>query len=384
MKTKPSISVSPLHLPMKISFSQASSKRKMGESVWAVAKRNGIKGFGEGCPRPYVTGETVATALEWLNASLPNICEASDSFASLKSWMQENEAMIDEHPAAFSAVESALLDLFAREQNMSVEALLGLPTPAGPHQYSAVLGDGGEATFSAMVDQYLKIGFTDFKVKIMGELERDNRKLDILLDKCKVAGIGQPRIRLDANNVWKTAANAIAFLEKLRPVFLAVEEPVSPKDFPALGEISQVLQKAIILDESLCNYADLKQIAQTKGQFIANIKISRVGGLVRALQLIEQLKALDMQIIIGAHVAETSIMTRAGLCASAAAGTNLLAQEGAFGLILLENEPVQPSLMFGARGRLDLSKPYVLKTPAGAVEIPVENWGHGWGLTVAQ
>lgn len=381
MKTKPTISISPLHLPMKISFSQASSKRKTGDSVWAIAERNGNKGFGEGCPRPYVTGETVETALEWLKTALPNICEASDSLISLKSWIQENEAIIDAHPAAFSAAESALLDLFAQEENGSVEALLGLPTPTVLFQYSAVLGDGGEATFSAMVDQYLKIGFSDFKVKIMGDLERDNRKLDILLEKCKTAGIGQPRVRLDANNAWKNATEAISFLGKLRPVFFAVEEPVLPKDFPALGEISEAIQKAIILDESLCTYADLKKIAQTTGQFIANIKISRVGGLIRAVQLIEQLKAMDLPIIIGAHVAETSVMTRAGLCAASAAGTHLLAQEGAFGLILLENEPVQPSLMFGARGRLDLSKPYILKTPTGPLEIPVENWGCGWGLT---
>ena len=72
-------------------------------------------------------------------------------------------------------------------------------------------------------------------------------------------------------------------------------------------------------------------------------------------------------------------MIQASLCVANAAGQHLLAQEGAFDLISLESEPVQPSIMFGARGWLDLSKPYTLKTTEGEKIIPVENWDRGWG-----
>ena len=380
MKIKPTVQVSPLHLAMKVSFSQASSKRIAGESVWAVAERNGIKGLGEGCPRPYVTGETVTSALDWLNEVLPSICEAAISFENFQVWISINRKSIDTNPAAFCSVETALLDLFAKEKNGSVEQLLGLKNVGGPYQYTAVLGDAGEATFSALVDRYLKIGFTDFKVKIMSDLEKDRRKLDILLEKCQAAGFARPRIRLDANNVWETADEAIHFLQQLQPVFFAVEEPVTPKDYVALSTIGQSLHTSIILDESLCNLHDLERLEGVDGKFIANIKVSRVGGVIRAIELVKALQKKGIPIIIGAHVAETSVMTRAGLSVANAAGMDLLAQEGAFGLILLENEPVHPSLMFGARGRLDLSKPYLVKTKEEQEEIPVGNWSYGWGV----
>ena len=52
-----------LHIPFKVAFRHASAERSETETVWidAVASDGGI-GSGESCPRPYVTGETLATA----------------------------------------------------------------------------------------------------------------------------------------------------------------------------------------------------------------------------------------------------------------------------------------------------------------------------------
>ena len=375
------IKVRELYVPLRTTFKQASSERKMSESIWAIAERGDTTGLGEGCPRPYVTGETVSSCLAWLTPLLPEIQQECGSFEQIKSWVTAHELEIDKHPAAWCAVESALLDLFARESGCSVEALLGLPDPFLAYRYSAVLSDNSPEKFAAHIDRFLAGGFSDFKIKLNGDLETDRAKLDLLRQKCTEKGLTEWRIRFDANNYWKgQMETAINHLQGLNTAFLGIEEPVAPKDNAALSQISLAVDSAVILDESLCNKSDLENLKQFPGKFIANIKVSRVGGILRALSLIESLKALGWQIIIGAHVGETSLMTRAGMCAANAAGSNIIAQEGAFGLLLLENEPVRPTLMFGGGGILDLTSPYKLKTTDGIIEIPTENWHLGWGL----
>ena len=53
------LTLSSLQIPMKVSFKHASAERHVTESVWVTAERGGLKGLGEGCPRVYVTGETL-------------------------------------------------------------------------------------------------------------------------------------------------------------------------------------------------------------------------------------------------------------------------------------------------------------------------------------
>jgi len=84
MKSHLDLQVKSLFLPLRTTFKQASSVRNMGESIWCEARRNEIVGFGEGCPRIYVTNETVETALDWIKQKLPEIQNECPSLDSLK------------------------------------------------------------------------------------------------------------------------------------------------------------------------------------------------------------------------------------------------------------------------------------------------------------
>lgn len=381
MSSSIQLKVEGLFIPLRTTFKQASSTRNLGESIWCEANRNNLTGYGEGCPRRYVTNETVETGLAWLKEQIPIIIQQCNSIENLKNWIAKNSALINEYPAAFCAIETALLDLFAREKGQSVEGLLGLAAPQNMYQYSAILSDGNEEKFKGLIQRYLSMGFMDFKVKVNGQLVKDQQKLNNIRLLCQAKGITNYRIRLDANNLWAGKTNtAIDYLAQLDHPFLGIEEPIESKNYPALSEISQALNVPIILDESLCNLTDLANLNQVEGQFIANLKVARIGGVLRTLELIEELKKADKKIIIGAHVGETSILTRAGMCAAQAAGGNLIAQEGGFGKILLEADKVHPSLTLGAEGTIDLTKPY-LTTIAGQVTmIPTDHWNLGWGL----
>src|SRR2546426_9361120 len=49
---------SELRVPLKMTFRHASAARTHGESLWVEASRGGHRGYGEGCPRAYVTSRT--------------------------------------------------------------------------------------------------------------------------------------------------------------------------------------------------------------------------------------------------------------------------------------------------------------------------------------
>jgi hypothetical protein len=54
-----------LDIPFKLTFSHASDSRAAMQSLWVEARDgHGITGSGEGCPREYVTGETLAFTVD--------------------------------------------------------------------------------------------------------------------------------------------------------------------------------------------------------------------------------------------------------------------------------------------------------------------------------
>jgi L-alanine-DL-glutamate epimerase-like enolase superfamily enzyme len=260
--------------------------------------------------------------------------------------------------------------------------MLGLDDGKLCSRYTAVLGNDKKKEYTTLADQYLILGISDFKIKLCGNLRRDIEKID-MLEQLSVQHHAKPmRIRLDANNLWKDRCDEAVEYTMMLGIgrVFAMEEPVRAKDAEDISKFSIATGLPVILDESLCTLEDLSLYRNIAGNFIANIKISKVGGLIRALKMIEELKKMRWPIIIGCHVGETSLLTRAALVVSSSAGDSLIAHEGAFGDYLVEREPASPMLKFGREGLLDLNSPYYLKTVQGLQIIPPESWSVGFGM----
>ena len=372
----------PLRLALKSTVRHNAATRNEGESIWVQAKRRHNRGYGEGCPRVYVAGDTLKSSLQWIRENFSNGQVNFVTLEDVQQWAYDHEQNIDRYPSAWCAVEMAMLDLLAREENCSVEKLLQLDGFRGYGRYTAVMGDDKGWKYAALADQYLIRGLRDFKIKLSGNLERDLEKMDLLETLSMQHQVPFPRIRLDANNLWKNHCDeAVAYTQALGiGRIFAMEEPVEAGHVEEISKFSMATGLPVILDESLCTLKDLGRFKTATGQFIANIKISKLGGLIRALRIIHEIKKLGWPIIVGCHVGETSLLTRAAFVASSAAGENLTAQEGAFGDYLVKREPVEPMLKFGRNGILDLRSPYYLKTVQGLKVIPAENWNVGFGM----
>jgi len=341
-----------LQIPFKVRFRHASADRAETSSVWVEAVSDGgTIGVGESCPRPYVTGETIEGARAFLSRHDAGLRAEVGDLSSLTAWMAAHAAEIDRNPAAWCAVELAILDLVARERGLTVEALLALPPLGGTFRYSAVLGDASPEAFRASANQYRQYGFSDFKVKLSGDLTRDRDKIDAL----RGLDIDALRLRADANNLWDRADDAVAFLRALDYPFFAIEEPLLPNQYAGLQRVGEALDCRIILDESLVRADQLASLPGDPERWIVNLRVSKMGGLLRSLTVVRAARAAGIDLVVGAQVGETSLLTRAALIVAGAAGGRLVAQEGAFGDFLLERDVTDPPLMFGAGGVLDAS-----------------------------
>ena len=77
-----------LRIPFKAAFRHASAERAETSSVWVEAvSRTDLVGYGESCPRPYVTGESIATAGAFMARHEAALLDKIADLASLRAWM---------------------------------------------------------------------------------------------------------------------------------------------------------------------------------------------------------------------------------------------------------------------------------------------------------
>ncbi len=342
-----SLEVFSFPMPFRAVFRHASARRDRTENlIVAASSNNGLTGYGEGCPRSYVSGETVAGGLAFVDRHRDSLVNDVHDVPSLKSWIGEHGAEIDRNPAAFCAIELAILDLLGQAAASPVEDLLGIPALSGEYRYSAVLGDAPYPVFRWQYHRYRRFGFHDFKIKLSGDLPKDRRKIRVFRAAPDVL-----QVRLDANNFWESPDVCVGHVNALQHPFLAIEEPLKAGDFEGFGQVARDCGSRVILDESLLRAGQLEALGDGD-HWIVNVRVSKMGGIIRSLEVAEAAEKRGIGVIVGAQVGETSILTRAGLAVMSGIGGQLVAAEGAFGTRLLREDLAAPCLMFGPGGIL--------------------------------
>lgn len=352
-----------LDIPFKLAFKHSSAERVRTQSVWVEVMADGVTGRGEGCPREYVTHETLSSAGAFFAEYRESLLEEIRGLDELVSWPKRHASKIDANPAAWCAIELAFLEILAKQQGVSVERLVSATSLTGSFRYTAVIGDSDIDAFRVMATRYRDSGFVDFKLKLSGDIACDQEKIRVL----RQLGIDGLRVRVDANNLWERVEDAAEHLETLDCPLLGVEEPLRANDLDGLRRLAERTGSRMILDESLLREDQVLLFEEDPDRWILNLRVSKMGGLTRSLAIVERAREVGVPVIVGAQVGETSVLTRAALTVACAAGDNLLAQEGAFGTRLLETDVVDPSLMFGPGGVVDADELDLATLP-------------GWGL----
>jgi len=339
-----SIEVYSIEIPFRGSFTHASKSRGTTESILVkVQSVSGRVGLGESCPRSYVTGENVDSCVEFIQKISSQVYGIS-SIDDLRSWVVSQEELIDSTPAAWCALEIAILDLMASEEAVSVEALLDVETTKTQFHYTAVVGVMNCEVFRKLVDQYRALKLSQWKVKLSGKFEIDSVNLGYLH-----SFYPKEQIRLDANNLWESVDEAKSYLERLPRCYWALEEPLKAGMIGEMFELSGMLGARTILDESFSSLQDIRGYL-SEADWLPNLRVSKCGGIIRSLRILEELE--DRPFILGCQVGETSLLTRAALVVARAGRDTLVSQEGAFGTMLLQHEIVEPVLSFSTNGMM--------------------------------
>lgn len=346
-----------LQIPFKMPFSHASASRAASENVLVqILDNKNIYGFGECCPRPYVSGENISTVKEFIRSQ-----EMAD-FWNMESWQdiakfdEKKKYLIDKNAAAFCAAESALLDYLSRKRNMSVESFLTAENKkelfskiVPPPNTTMVIGLSSQDIFNKKITKYLLMGFLHFKIKINADTDfliKLHQHLSSPLANLvrKMGG----SFRLDGNNCFNSANSALEETQRFQNLIVGLEEPLAKNKSSEKISLLKNSTIPLILDDSFVLLDDLKEALSISRNIIPNIRISKNGGLLRSLLIVRFCEQEKIPYILGSQVGETSLLTRLALClVSLSPACRPLYFEGAFSQHLLSIDPMAPQLILG-------------------------------------
>ncbi len=356
------LTVFSVRIPFKKKITHASHSRTDTDSLVVRCRlMDGTEGWGEGLPRPYVTGENLDQARDVIRAT-DLVGQLGGDWPELPASV-ERLSRFDVHRkadddrgcfgnSARCAIELSVLDALCRVHQQplsSITALLPM-TAAIRTQVDRVRYSGA---FTAMtpwkqISRALLMrafGFHQAKVKV-GVPGVD----DIALLKRLRSWLGNAvDIRIDANEAW-SCTNLREKLEPLQPFGItAVEQPVPHADIDGLAALRAQLGVPIMFDESLCSEIDARRAIERGTCDLFNIRLSKCGGVLPSLKLaaLAHQNALGYQ--LGCQVGETGILSAAGR-AFAATVKDIRYVEGSYDRFLVAERLTKEDLTFGWGG----------------------------------
>lgn len=309
------ISLFQCNAPFKLWFTSSHTTRTQAESIVVLlCFSNGVAGYGESAPRPYVTGETCSTVIDvirdlfspvLIGREIKSMDDLESSIRSLeKECLNRN---ITAFNSALGAVDIALHDALAKFKKVPLHNILG-PIVRNGMPYSLSIPIFSSETFKELFHWLKHLEFKSVKI-VLGDIESDNIERVHLMRSL----FGEHmEIRIEANGNW-TRRQAISNIENLKRFNIsAVEQPVTASDFEGLKEVRAATGVSVVADESMVSISDAKKLIEMEACDIINIKISKCGGLLKSKRIADFARSKNMRFQVGAHVGETGILTRAG------------------------------------------------------------------------
>ncbi len=298
--------------------------------VFTLQHDDGSWGQGEASPLPGFSPDTIddcRKALSDLDPTLlvPRLEPGMKATVELLLASSRLPAVL---PAAKAALETALLDLWARAAGKPAWTLL-TDDPAPPsHSVAALLSDLDTARVDA--ERALARGIRTFKLKV-GRAGAEARELEVAR---QLRALGpELRLRLDANRAWSTE-QAVALVPRFAELGLELfEEPCAFTGLPSLASTGV----AFGFDESLRDL-DLRRVTpqtlSARGVKAVVLKPTLLGGIGACVGWAKRARSNGCAVILS-HAFESTL----GVAPSAALALALGSTELDQGLDLPEETP---------------------------------------------
>lgn len=349
-------------IPLKRQVRHASFVRSDNDALLIRCRLDdGTVGWGEGLPRPYVTGETIESAWEQFGSAdfVTGLGAAFDGLTGAVSLLDQFELP---RPSAAArdcfgnavrcAIELAVLDAVCRSMGCPLSAVMeAIPEATsvrGSHervQYSAAITSTAIPKAMVAAGMYRYYGFAYCKLKVGTRPRGDGRLL-----RCVRAIAGKKiDLRVDANEAWQPG-EVEQCMARLAPSRIsAVEQPVPHVEVGVLRKLRPRLGVPIVLDESLCSESDARRAIEEGLCDIFNLRLSKCGGFVRSARLAAIAAAAGLRCQLGCQVGETGILSAAGRH-FACSMQELRYIEGSFDRIIVAEPLVREDITFRRGG----------------------------------
>jgi len=206
-----------------------------------------------------------------------------------------------------SAFDIALHDIAAQHAGLPIYRFLGgSKNKVLETDYTVSIGTPEKMRADAMRLQ--AEGFPAIKVKLGENKDRDVERIRAIRQ-----GIGdQHPLRIDANQGWRTAGQAIAVLQALGDFNIEhCEEPIDRARFMDLPSVSAASPIPIMADESCGDEHDAERLIAIKACSMFNIKLGKSSGFHKALKIAELGARAGMHMQVGGFMESRLGMTAA-------------------------------------------------------------------------
>ncbi|WP_160725728.1 o-succinylbenzoate synthase [Bacillus sp. USDA818B3_A] len=191
---------------------------------------------------------------------------------------------------AKAAIEGAVWDLYAKEQNISLASALGGERSAIDVGVSIGIKDSIEETLET-IGQRLEEGYKRVKLKIRPGWDVE------LIDRVRQVYPDIP-LMADANSAYTLDdTDRLAALDDYQ--LMMIEQPLAHNDIIDHSDLQARMKTPICLDESIHSVEDARKALKLGSCKIINIKIGRVGGLTEARKLHDFCQANNIPVWCG-------------------------------------------------------------------------------------
>jgi len=344
------VNIYKISLPFAGDFSIS---RKKGPSannivVEVVADKGEIKGYGEGAPIRFVTGETQESAAKSANRfvqknsfpwKLDTVSQIWDFIDSLPKGKEDN--------AAICAIETALLDALGKIQNKPIINYFSKDFYTGAVYYGAAIPLGNKSRIMELCELIKKLKINQLRIKMDNNFEQNREAVETV----KLLFGDDYDLRIDPNGVWDRdlAFKHITLIKKYKVKI--VEEPMSYLDIGFIEFVELMKSDGVTLMacETVCTLEDLERIIKDNYYNMINVKLSRSGGFRRSLRMIERIRSSRLSFQIGCTLGESGILSAAGralclLCKDA------VYYDGSYDRFMLKENTTIEDVSFGRGG----------------------------------
>jgi L-alanine-DL-glutamate epimerase-like enolase superfamily enzyme len=281
-----------------------------------VHAEDGLRGFGEAATTPQWSGETAETA-QWVIEHLfaPKLNGAS--FGHPREAFSIMESASFGNPFAKGALDTAIWDLWARQQRVPAGKLFGDREPVGWIPTRASVGCYDVKETLRIATEFWNEGIRTLKFKIGVTGLDDVARLRTVREKLG----DEPIFTVDANGAYRTAKEAVAAIEKLlphRPVL--VEQPTHRDRIGQLAEVRRQVNVPIMADECVFTPEHLNEALDCDAFDVLSVYPGKNGGVTNCIEMVKTAQRAGKQCAIGSNL-ETDL----GQAAMAALAASLSA-----------------------------------------------------------